>query len=222
MSINPNQRSEAALEGLEPKKPHIVNLQIQSQIKTFAGMGVKLSDMALMIGISVDTIREYYQNDFETGSARANFNVAQSLYKKALGNGAGAVEAAKFWLRNRGGWRDVGVFDNDGTPGGAVEPAGGARSELRDLLKKYRGYSRASDPSIPEDEDDAELDTNVLRARLTKKSKNTYRRKFEKPGDRFRDKPPPPGTRPRGRPRKYRPEEEASDGGGGPESKSTD
>ncbi len=42
-----------------------------------------------------------------TGQIKATAKVAESLFRKATGDGAQSVTAAIFWLKTRGGWRET-------------------------------------------------------------------------------------------------------------------
>ena len=76
----------------------------RQQVETMAGFGIPELDIARVIGISMMTLRKWYPEELATGAIKANSQVAQSLYQKALGNGNGAVAACIFWLKVRCGW----------------------------------------------------------------------------------------------------------------------
>ena len=78
------------------------------------GVGIPADDIARSIGISADTLRKYYREELDNGTTKANAAVAQSLYKKALGEGTGAVAAAIFWLKTRAGWRETVHLEHGG------------------------------------------------------------------------------------------------------------
>ena len=40
-------------------------------------------------------------------TSKANTKVAESLYRKALGDGSQSVTAAIFWLKTRAGWKET-------------------------------------------------------------------------------------------------------------------
>jgi hypothetical protein len=102
-------------------------------VETMAGHGIPQRDIARVIGISVNTLQRWYQVELDTGPARANSMVAQSLFDKALSTSPGAVTACIFWLKCRAGW--VEPRPNEAAPGRkelqqkAAETAGGAGTE---------------------------------------------------------------------------------------------
>lgn len=70
------------------------------------GFGIPELSIARSIGISDVTLRKYYRDELDNGTTKANAAVAQSLYKKATGDGSSAVTAAIFWLKTRAGWKE--------------------------------------------------------------------------------------------------------------------
>lgn len=85
-------------------KPHEPNDKDRKLVESMAGYGTPELGIARVLGISVPTLRKYYMEQLNTGGIKANAQVAQSLFNKALGNGAGAVTACIFWLKVRAGW----------------------------------------------------------------------------------------------------------------------
>lgn len=55
--------------------------------------------------IDEKTLRQAFRAQLDSGMATANAAVAQNLFKQATGSGAQAVNAAKFWLSCRAGWK---------------------------------------------------------------------------------------------------------------------
>jgi hypothetical protein len=83
---------------------HEPNEQNRRTVEAMASHGIVELDIARVIGISAPTLRKWYSYELETAHIKANSMVAQSLYQKALGNGAGAVAACIFWLKVRAHW----------------------------------------------------------------------------------------------------------------------
>ena len=74
-------------------------------VKALAGYGLKHEQIARIIGIrSPKTLRKYFRKELDIGSAEANANVAQCLYKMATSGTQPATTI--FWLKSRGGWRE--------------------------------------------------------------------------------------------------------------------
>ena len=49
-----------------------------------------------------------------SGGIKANARVAESLYRKATGEGREAVTAAIFWLKTRARWKETSVHEVEG------------------------------------------------------------------------------------------------------------
>jgi hypothetical protein len=103
------------------RPPHEPTDKIRSQVEALVGYGIPAVEIAMMVGISDETLRKYYREEIDTGTAKANAKVAQSLYQKATGDGASAVTAAIFWLKTRAGWKETIVNENVGKDGGPIQ-----------------------------------------------------------------------------------------------------
>lgn len=95
--------------------------EARKQVETLAGFGVPQADIARTVGINQDTLRKYYRAELDNGETKANAAVAQSLYKKALGDKASSVTAAIFWLKTRAGWKETAVHELTGPNGGPLQ-----------------------------------------------------------------------------------------------------
>jgi hypothetical protein len=90
------------------RPPHEPTLEQRQKVQSMAGLGSSVEEIALIIGISQDTVRLRYRDELIRGPAIANRNVAQNLYRIAsTGAGAAAVAAAWRWLCARDGWSDI-------------------------------------------------------------------------------------------------------------------
>ena len=69
------------------------------------------SDVARVIGIDPKTLRKHYRAELDVGAIKANSRIAESLYRKALGDGAQSVTAAIFWLKTRAHWKETNVHE---------------------------------------------------------------------------------------------------------------
>src|SRR5262245_50800778 len=78
--------------------------QDRRTVLMMAGHGISETDIARVLGIPIETLRKWFPNELATGQIKANSQVAQSLFEKAIGNGSGSVTAAIFWLKVRARW----------------------------------------------------------------------------------------------------------------------
>jgi hypothetical protein len=65
--------------------------------------------VARVLGIDPKTLRKHYREELDTGSIKANSRIAESLYKKAVGEGPQSVAACIFWLKTRAHWKETTV-----------------------------------------------------------------------------------------------------------------
>jgi hypothetical protein len=75
----------------------------REQVQLMAAFGIAQPAIAAVIGVSDRTLRTRCKTELATGLTTALTNVANALYKSAIG---GNVEAQKFFLRCRGHWVD--------------------------------------------------------------------------------------------------------------------
>ena len=102
-----------------PRKPHEPTDKDRKQVSLMAGIGLTHDQIAKIIGISDETLRKYYDKELEISAAMMNAQVAQNLFSIATSKGAGSVASAIFWMKTRGGWREVErkeITGVDGTP----------------------------------------------------------------------------------------------------------
>ena len=79
-----------------------------------AAYGVPEADISRVLGIDPKTLRKHYRDELDTGSIRANSRIAESLYRKAMGDGPQSVTACIFWLKTRARWKETSVHEHGG------------------------------------------------------------------------------------------------------------
>jgi hypothetical protein len=89
------------------RKAHRPDPTSRRQVEAMAGYGVPELAIARVIAIDAKTLRKHYREELDTGQIKATAKVAESLFRKATGDGSQSVTAAIFWLKTRGGWREV-------------------------------------------------------------------------------------------------------------------
>ena len=88
------------------------------QVKTLASVGTPQDQIAIVIGITKNTLLKYYRKELDTAMTMANAKVAQSLFQQA---NAGNTAAAIFWLKCRAGWVDTQKVEMTGANGGSID-----------------------------------------------------------------------------------------------------
>jgi len=84
------------------------------QVEAMAAYGIPEADVARVLGIDPKTLRKHYRDEIDTGSIKANSRIAESLYRKAMGDGAQSVTACIFWLKTRAQWKETSVQEHTG------------------------------------------------------------------------------------------------------------
>lgn len=78
-----------------------------ARIEALAGHGLALAEIANVLAISEEALASHHAASIERGHTRSTARVAESLFRKATGEGHGAVTAAIFWLKTRARWRET-------------------------------------------------------------------------------------------------------------------
>jgi len=82
-----------------------IDNQKRTMVESLCAFGLRESDIAEVMAISVDTLQRHYKKELATGHLKANVKVAQNLFRMAMGNDSKALGAAIFWLRTRARWK---------------------------------------------------------------------------------------------------------------------
>ena len=93
------------------RRAHEPDPTARRQVEAMTAYGVPEIDVACVIGIDPKTLRRHYRAELATGHIKANSKVAESLYRKALGDGSQSVTAAIFWLKTPAHWKETVVSE---------------------------------------------------------------------------------------------------------------
>ena len=115
-------------------------------VSIMAACGMPQSEIARQIinpdtGKPIDekTLARAFREDLDSGKERANALVAQSLFKKATGDGKGAVAAAIFWLKTQARWKETPqAVELSGSDGGPILSAAVTKEELAEAVRSVR------------------------------------------------------------------------------------
>ena len=97
--------------------PGIPDAVHRRQVEAMAAYGIPEREIARVLGIDPEVLRSHYAEELDTGQTKANSKVAESLYRKAIGDGHQAVTAAIFWLKTQARWKEVSVNEISGPEG---------------------------------------------------------------------------------------------------------
>jgi len=81
------------------------------QVEAMAGYGLPAKDIAIVLDIDARVLERDYRKELQAGAIKANAKVAESLFRRATGEGREGVAAAIFWLKTRAGWRETTVHE---------------------------------------------------------------------------------------------------------------
>src|SRR5690242_8322680 len=89
------------------RRAHQPDLAARRQVEAMAAYGIPEVEIARVLRIDPKTLRKHYRDELDTGATKATAKVAESLYRKAVGDGPQSVTAAIFWLKTRAQWKEV-------------------------------------------------------------------------------------------------------------------
>jgi hypothetical protein len=83
-----------------------------AKVEALAGFGLTAADIAQVLEVDLAVLEVACARELKSGGIKANARVAESLYRKALGDGREAVTAAIFWLKTRARWKETSVQEH--------------------------------------------------------------------------------------------------------------
>lgn len=92
-------------------------------------------------GKAVDkkTLEKVFRAELDEGMSTANSQVAQALFKKAVGGGQQSVTAAIFWLKCRAGWKPIEGVEVTGANGQPIQSEGAVDEKaVAAIVKKLK------------------------------------------------------------------------------------
>ncbi len=96
------------------RRSHTPSPISRRQVEAMAAYGVPEKDIARVLVIDPKTLRKHYRDELDTGHVKANSRIAESLYRKAMGEGPQSVTACIFWLKTRAQWKETAVQEVTG------------------------------------------------------------------------------------------------------------
>ena len=102
-------------------KAHDPNQTTGAMVQGMCAAGIPQAQIASACGLSEPTLRKHYRHQLDHGGILANALVAQSLFKKAIGDGPQSAASAMFWLKCRAGWRETSNVELTGKDGAPFE-----------------------------------------------------------------------------------------------------
>ncbi len=113
----PKESRSASSEAPRGRPPHVPTEKDRKTVEAMASYGVPQVEIALVLGVSVPTLRQHYRRELAVAAIKANAKMAECLFMQGMGKGPGALGAKVFWLKCRAGWVEA-------RPPAAEAPAG--------------------------------------------------------------------------------------------------
>lgn len=105
----------------------------KKQVESLSGYGVRFEHIASIIrdGISVDTLRKYFQKELISGKAKANGQIGRRIFQNAIN---GDTKALIWWSKSQMGWSEIQKLEHT-SPDGSMSNANFTRQEIEEELK---------------------------------------------------------------------------------------
>lgn len=116
--LEPHERKIKGKNGRGVKhEPTDANRQ---KVSSMAAIGIPQEDIARVLDIDDETLRQYYRDELDKASIIANSQIGGQLYKKAM---SGDTASIIFWCKTRMGWKEsssvnqsIQHLDKEGNP----------------------------------------------------------------------------------------------------------
>ena len=83
---------------------HIPTDENRKMVESTSGLGLPHEQIAILVGIDDKTLRKYYRAELDMGKAKANGQIAKTLYSKAL---AGDTTSLIWWTKSQMRWSET-------------------------------------------------------------------------------------------------------------------
>jgi hypothetical protein len=96
-------------------REHIITDESRRMVESTSGLGLPHEQIAILVGIDDKTLRKYYRTELDTGKAKANGQIAKTLYSKAVG---GDTTSLIWWTKTQMKWAETQKHELTGAEGG--------------------------------------------------------------------------------------------------------
>ena len=73
-------------------------------VESTSGLGLPHEQIAILVGLDDKTLRKHYRHELDAGKAKANSQIAKTLYSKAL---AGDTTSLIWWTKSQMRWSET-------------------------------------------------------------------------------------------------------------------
>jgi hypothetical protein len=99
-----------------PQEAHKPTDETRRMVESTSGLGLPHEQIAILVGIDDKTLRKYYRAELDMGKAKANGQIAKTLFSKAVG---GDTTSLIWWTKTQMRWSETvkqEVTGEDGSP----------------------------------------------------------------------------------------------------------
>ena len=87
-----------------PQEAHQPTEEFKKLVESTSGLGLPHEQIAILVGIDDKTLRKYYRHELDAGKAKANSQIAKTLYSKAV---AGDTTSLIWWTKSQMRWAET-------------------------------------------------------------------------------------------------------------------
>jgi hypothetical protein len=99
-----------------PQEAHKPTDETRKMVESTSGLGLPHEQIAILVGIDDKTLRKYYRAELDMGKAKANGQIAKTLFSKAVG---GDTTSLIWWTKTQMRWSETikqELTGEDGSP----------------------------------------------------------------------------------------------------------
>jgi hypothetical protein len=87
-----------------PQEAHQPTDDTRRLVESSSGLGLPHESIAVLVGIDDKTLRKYYRKELDVGKAKANGQIAKTLYSKAI---SGDTTSLIWWTKSQMRWSET-------------------------------------------------------------------------------------------------------------------
>ena len=86
------------------QEAHKPTNESRKMVESTSGLGLPHEQIAILVGIDDKTLRKYYRTELDLGKAKANGQIAKTLFSKAT---SGDTTALIWWTKTQMRWAET-------------------------------------------------------------------------------------------------------------------
>jgi hypothetical protein len=83
---------------------HVPSDETRRLVESSSGLGLPHEQIGILVGIDDKTLRKYYRQELDMGKAKANGQIAKTLYSKAI---SGDTTSLIWWTKAQMRWSET-------------------------------------------------------------------------------------------------------------------